>query len=64
MLEVLCNVAVPQTSQELDLAIQQYQASNESGMSLFCQWQAIRDASLEQGGLETETDQVPGQDSY
>jgi len=64
MLEVACTVPVPQTSAELEQAIRRYQASDLDGLDLFCQWQAIRDASLNQTKPERDGDRVPGEDSY
>lgn len=64
MLELTCAVPIPQTAQELEQAIQQYQETDWSGFDLFCHWQAIRDAALEQFNLEPEPDFVPGEDSY
>jgi hypothetical protein len=64
MPEIFCTVSIPKTSQELDQAIRQYQTNDSSGFELFCQWQAIRVAALEQRVLEGEGDRVPGEDSY
>jgi hypothetical protein len=60
----LCNISVPKTSKELEQAIQRYRMSNLKGIDLFCQWLAIRDASLAQNGSEIEGDHVPGESSY
>ncbi len=57
---------VPQTSQELEQAIQRYRNSDLSDFSnseLFNQWLAIRTAALEQKAPDIE-DKVPGEDSY
>jgi hypothetical protein len=59
-----CNISVPKTPQELERAIQRYRTSNLKGVDLFCQWLAIRDASLAQNGSEMEGDRVPGESSY
>jgi hypothetical protein len=66
MPEFTCTVPVPQTPQELERAIQHYKLSDASGFELFCQWQAIRDAALQQipAHPELEGDRVPGEDSY
>lgn len=56
----------PQTSQELEQALQRYRNSDLSDFSnseLFNQWLAIRTAALEQKAPDVE-DQVPGEDSY
>jgi hypothetical protein len=64
MPEVKCSVTAPKTPQELEQAIQNYRRSNLTGLDLFCQWQAIRDAALELNTLEAKSDRVPGEDSY
>ena len=53
-------VSIPKTLQELETAIRSYRASELQGMDLFCQWQAIRSASLMLLGSELESDR----DSY
>lgn len=59
-------IAAPviRTAQDLDQAVQQYVASNLSGMALFNHWQAIREASLRLVEPEAEGDRIPGEDSY
>ncbi|HEY9699925.1 MAG TPA: hypothetical protein V6D10_21890 [Trichocoleus sp.] len=57
-------VSIPQTSQELDRAIDRYRASDRWDNDLFSQWQAIRDAALLNKVIERLGDQVPGEDSY
>jgi len=71
MAELVCNVPVPKTPQEIEHALHQYRIGNLSGNELFCHWQAIRDASLNyessvDDGLRpsSEAVQVPGEDSY
>lgn len=64
MRELTCNVPIPSNPQELEQAIQQYLSSPLSGTELFCQWQAIRDACLNQETPEPENDKVPGEHSY
>ncbi len=71
MAELVCNVPVPETPQELDQAVQNYRVSSLSGTDLFCHWQAIREASLryeaqvESNSLQQgDSAQVPGEDSY
>jgi hypothetical protein len=64
MMNECAMVAIPKTAQELEQAIRKYKSSELKGMDLFCQWQAIRWASLEQSGVEKEGDRVPGADSY
>ncbi len=57
-------VSIPKTAQELEQAIRRYRTADLQGVELFCQWQAIRVASLEQTGADIEGDRVPGDDSY
>ena len=57
-------VSIPQTSQELDRAIDRYRDSDQWDNDLFSQWQAIRDAALLDKVIERLGDQVPGEDSY
>lgn len=64
MTKLAYQVVVPQTLQELDEAVQRFQASDFSGQELFCHWQAIRQASLEMFVPEREGDRVPGEHSY
>lgn len=64
MQELQGTVPVFKTSQELDRAVRLYQASDLKGAELFRQWLAIRNASLEQNGVERAGDRVPGDDSY
>ncbi|MGG6295146.1 hypothetical protein ACQ4M4_12200 [Leptolyngbya sp. AN02str] len=63
MADFECNVPVPTSSQELDQAIREYRSSELNGQELFCQWQAIRDASIQQPQRQ-EGDRVPGDESY
>ncbi|MFE1745850.1 hypothetical protein [Coleofasciculus sp. H7-2] len=65
MPELICTVPVPRTPQELEQAVKQYIASDIRGTELLCQWQAIRDASLDQDlYVPADSDQVAGEDSY
>jgi hypothetical protein len=67
MQELICNVPVPKTLQELEQAIARYKTSDLSGAELLCQWQAIRDAALNQKFSDSEAgkdDKVPGEQSY
>jgi hypothetical protein len=64
MAELTCNVPTPKTPQELEQAIKRYKLSSLSGYELFCQWQAIRDAALEQMTPEAEPHLIAGEDSY
>ena len=50
--------------QELDEAVRSYNATDWKGEELYQQWQAIRDASLEQLPPEFDPFKVPGEDSY
>ena len=66
MADLICKVPIPTTVQELDEAVRQFQVSDLDGSDLYCQWQAIRDASLEQLTIETDKNKNPvaGGDSY
>lgn len=64
MPELTCTVPTFSTVQELERAIQQYIASDLSDPELLCQWQAIRDASLNLQVSKPKDDNVPGEDSY
>jgi len=64
MAELTCAVPVPTTLQELDEAVKKFQVSELDGSELYCQWQAIRDASLAQLTTETDKNLVAGGDSY
>ncbi|GAC1452585.1 MAG: hypothetical protein NVSMB70_20560 [Chamaesiphon sp.] len=64
MLELTCNVSIPNTPQELEQAIEQYKSSDMRGLDLVCHWQAIRDASLNQSLADPDHDRVAGEDSY
>ena len=64
MVEAVCTTPMPQTIQELELAIRCYKTSDISGAELFCQWQAIRDASLALKAPEFSDDSIAGEESY
>jgi hypothetical protein len=64
MPELMINVPVLKTTEELERAIKQYQASDLTVPELLCQWQAIRDASLNQDFSEPENDGVSDEESY
>lgn len=64
MAEITYSVPTPKNPQELEQAIRHYKTSNLTGNELFCHWQSIRDAALEQMLPETETHLIPGEDSY
>lgn len=64
MAELTCIVPIPTTLQELDEAVKQFQGSDLEGSELYCQWQAIRDASLAQLTIEPDKNLVAGEDSY
>lgn len=64
MPERICTIPVPQTPQELEQAIQRYRESDLVGFDLFCQWEAIREVSLQQANDEPETDGVAIEHSY
>lgn len=56
-------IQIPQTLQELDEAVNRYNAADWQGEELYQRWQAIRDASLEQLPAE-DPFRVLGEDSY
>jgi hypothetical protein len=62
--ELTYPTSIPQTPRELDEAVKKYHASNLTGAELLSQWQAIRDASLQQVPLEAVVELPPGEDSY
>lgn len=64
MSELNYTVPILKTPEEVEQAIQRYKASDLSGSELLIQWQAIRDASLNQVFSAADGDKVPGQDSY
>jgi hypothetical protein len=64
MAELTRAVPVPTTLQELDEAVKKFQVSELDGSELYCQWQAIRDASLAQLTIENDKNLVAGGDSY
>jgi hypothetical protein len=61
----VCTLPIPKTQEDLEQAIQRYRSSDLQGDDLFCLWDAIRTASLQQTTPESRQDQlVPGDDSY
>ncbi|MGB3205141.1 MAG: hypothetical protein WBB28_09150 [Crinalium sp.] len=64
MSEVICNIPVPQTPQQLEQAIQHYRETDLHGEELYCEFQAICEASLKQEVSEPDSDKVSGEDSY
>jgi len=64
MSELTYEVPVLHNIQELEEAIKQYKSKDLSVNELLCQWQAIRDAALDLGASNKDTEKVPGQDSY
>ena len=64
MLEISCTIPVPTTPQELEQTLQHYRESDIDGLELFCEWQAICEASLTQEFSELNSDGVSGEDSY
>ncbi|HEY9848249.1 MAG TPA: hypothetical protein V6D28_02225 [Leptolyngbyaceae cyanobacterium] len=72
MSELTYTVPTLSSAEEVEKAIQRYKTSDLSGAELLSQWQAIRDASLNQNFAENDSekvttydsDKVPGQDSY
>lgn len=63
-------VPLPTTPQELDEAVRLFKTNDWSREELFQRWEAIRLATLNLSGLDTETesgisvDGIPGADSY
>lgn len=51
------------TPQEIEQAIQRYRAGDWTGNNLFTLWEAIRTSALNQVSI-SESDRVPGEDSY
>jgi hypothetical protein len=64
MPELTCTVPVPRTPQELEQILQHYRETDLDGLELFCEWQAICEASVKQEFAEDASDQVSGEDSY
>ncbi|MBW4495916.1 MAG: hypothetical protein KME26_23125 [Oscillatoria princeps RMCB-10] len=64
MSELTLTVPTLSTLEELEQAIARYKSTDLSGAELLRQWQAIRDASVNQDLFKPENDGVPGQDSY
>ncbi|WP_017718892.1 hypothetical protein [Kamptonema formosum] len=64
MSELTLTVPTLSTLEELEQAIARYKSADLSGAELLRQWQAIRDASVNQDLFKSQTDAVPGQDSY
>ncbi len=65
MPELNCTVPIPKTPQELEQAIEHYIKTDLTGDELVCEWQAIRDASVNQGvAADLDNDKVPGEESY
>lgn len=64
MQELLTQVPVLKTPEEVEDAIARYKSSDLNDMDLINLWEAIRDASLNQNDDNADTDKVPGEDSY
>jgi hypothetical protein len=69
MADIVCQIPVPQTQQELDRAVQTYLNTDLDGLDLFCHWQAIREAAIAQSGSPSpsesaEAGAIAGEDSY
>lgn len=69
MADVVCQIPVPQTQQELDQAVQVYLNADLDGLDLFCHWQAIREAAIAQSVSPSpeeaaEVVAIAGEDSY
>lgn len=64
MLEFSCKIPVPQSAQELEQAISRYRTSDLQGADLFCQWEAIRNASLVLTGSDIPNDEISDEESY
>ncbi len=64
MADLTCRVPIPTTIKELDEAVKRFQVSDLDDSEIYCQWQAIRDASLEQLAIEPDKNPVAGSDSY
>lgn len=65
MAEFNPTVSTPETTQELEQAIQHYRKSDSTwGDQLFQMWESIRSAALALRPAEALSDTVPGEDSY
>lgn len=64
MPELICSVPIPKNSQELEQAIQHYRETDLEGIELYCEFEAICEASLRLDFPELESDLVSGEDSY
>ena len=64
MQELIATVPMLNTPQEIEKAIELYKNSDLSGFELIKLWQAIRDAALNQIFPDSNSDNVPGEDSY
>ena len=64
MQQLLNQVLVLKTPEEVEQAIARYKSSDLNDMDLIYLWQAIRDAALNQNKDSADTDNVPGEDSY
>jgi len=64
MSEVTCAVPIPKTPQELEQALQHYRDTDLKGVELYCELQAICEATQTQDFSEPDSDQVSGADSY
>ncbi len=64
MQQLLNQVPVLKTPEEVEQAIARYKSSDLNDMDLIYLWQAIRDAALNQNKDSADTDNVPGEDSY
>jgi hypothetical protein len=64
MQEFIATVPTLNTPQEVEKAVELYKNSDLSGFELIKLWQAIRDAALSQIFPDSDTDNIPGDDSY
>jgi hypothetical protein len=62
MIDLRDPIALPTTSQELDEAVRTFKSNDWSDEELFQRWEAIRQATLNLCGAES--DNVSGGDSY
>ncbi len=62
MINSMNPIALPTTPQELDEAVRIFKANDWNDEELFQRWEAIRQATLNLSGAES--DSVSGSDSY
>lgn len=64
MQELIGTVPNFSSLQEVEKAVEDYKNSDLSGFELINLWQAIRDAAINQNFSDSDSDNVPGEQSY